>query len=104
MYAIFETGGRQYWAQPEEIIRVDSLGLKAGDKVEFDKVLVLRNDDEDMQVGRPYIDGAKVVATVVAQGRDKKIRVFTYKAKKHSKRNKGHRQDFTAIRVEGISA
>jgi len=104
MYAIFESGGRQYWAEPEEIIRVDSLGLAAGDKVEFDRVLVLRNEDEDMQIGRPYIDGAKVVATVVAQGRGKKIRVFTYKAKKHSKRNKGHRQDYTAIKVEEISA
>ena len=103
MYAIFESGGRQYWAEPEEVIRVDSLDLKAGDKVEFDKILALRNDDEDMQVGRPYIEGAKVVATVVAQDRDKKIRVFTYKAKKHSKRNKGHRQDYTAIKVEAIS-
>ncbi len=104
MYAIFESGGRQYWAEPEQVIRIDSLGLEAGDKVEFDKVLVLRNEDEDMQVGRPYVDGAKVVATVVAQARGKKLRVFTYKPKKHSKRNKGHRQDYTAIKVEEISA
>ncbi len=104
MYAIFESGGRQYWAEPEEIIRVDSLSLKAGDKVEFDKVLVLRDEEEAIQVGRPYLEGAKIVATVVKQGRDKKLRVFTYKPKKHSKRNKGHRQDYTAIKVEEISA
>jgi len=102
MYAIFETGGRQYWAQPEQVIRVDSLGLKAGDKVEFDRVLAVR-DDDDLQVGQPYVEGAKVVATVVEQGRGKKIRVFTYRAKKHSKRLRGHRQDFTAVKIDEIS-
>ncbi len=102
MYAIFETGGRQYWAQPEQVLRVDSLGLKAGDKVEFDRVLAVRGDD-DLQVGQPYVEGAKVVATVVEQGRGKKIRVFTYKRKKHSKRLRGHRQDFTAVRIDEIS-
>ena len=103
MYAIFESGGRQYQVEPEQVIRVDSLGLKAGDKVEFDRVLAVRGDD-DLQVGQPYVEGAKVVATVVEQGRGKKIRVFTYKPKKHSKRLRGHRQDFTAVRIDEISA
>jgi len=102
MYAIFETGGRQYWAQPEQVFRVDSLGLKAGDKIEFDRVLAVRGDD-DLQVGQPYVEGAKVLATVMEQGRGKKIRVFTYKRKKHSKRLRGHRQDFTAVRIDEIS-
>ena len=102
MYAIFETGGRQYQAEPEQVIRVDSLGLKAGDKVEFDRVLAVR-DEDDLQVGQPYVAGARVVATVVEQGRGKKIRVFTYRRKKHSKRLRGHRQDFTAVRIDEIS-
>jgi len=103
MYAIFESGGRQYQVEPEQVIRVDSLGLKAGDKVEFDRVLAVR-DEDDLQVGQPHVEGAKVVATVVEQGRGKKIRVFTYRRKKHSKRLRGHRQDFTAVRIDKISA
>ncbi len=102
MYAIFESGGRQYQVEPEQVIRVDSLGLKAGDKVEFDRVLAVR-DEDDLQVGQPHVEGAKVVATVVEQGRGKKIRVFTYRRKKHSKRLRGHRQDFTAVRIDEIS-
>ncbi len=102
MYAIFESGGRQYHGEPQQVIRVDSLGLKTGDKVEFDRVLAVR-DDDDLQVGRPYVEGAKIAATVVQQGRGKKIRVFTYRRKKHSKRLRGHRQDFTAVRIDKIS-
>ncbi len=102
MYAIFESGGRQYWAEPDQVLRVDSLNLEAGDTVEFDKVLAVKGDD-DLLLGKPYLDGAKVVATVLEQGRDKKIRVFTYRAKKHSKKLRGHRQDFTAVRIDGIS-
>ncbi len=102
MYAIFESGGRQYWAQTEQVVRLDSLGLQAGDKVEFENVMVVRND-EDMQVGQPYVAGAKIAATVVEQGRGKKIRVFNYRSKKHSKKERGHRQDYTAVRIDKIT-
>lgn len=103
MYAIFETGGRQYWAEPEQVVSVDSLDLQAGDTIEFDKVLAVRENGA-VQVGQPYLDGAKVVATVLRQGRGRKIRVFTFRRKKHSKRLMGHRQGYTAVRVDEISA
>lgn len=102
MYAIFQSGGRQYWAEAEDVIRIDKLEAAVGDSVEFDRVLAVR-DDESISVGQPYVDGARIVARVVGHGRDKKIRVFTYKRKKHEKRTKGHRQDYTAVKIESIS-
>ncbi len=102
MYAIFESGGRQYWAEADAVIRIDKLDVPAGENIEFDRVLAVR-DEETLAIGQPYIDGARVVAKIVGHGRDKKIRVFTYKRKKHFKRTKGHRQDFTAVKIESIS-
>jgi large subunit ribosomal protein L21 len=95
MYAIFETGGRQYWAGPEQVISVDRLDLEAGDTVEFDRILAVR-ENGDMRVGKPYVEGAKIVATVLRQGRERKIR------KKSTKRLMGHRQDYTAVRIDEI--
>ncbi|MFO7946727.1 MAG: 50S ribosomal protein L21 [Armatimonadota bacterium] len=102
MYAIFEAGGRQFWAEPEQVLRIDRMDAEEGDVVEFDKVLAL-DDEEQKHIGQPYVDGATIKATVLEQGREKKITVFTYKQKKHTKRKKGHRQHFTAIRVDEIS-
>jgi large subunit ribosomal protein L21 len=101
MYAIFETGGRQYWAGPEQVISVDRLDLEAGDTVEFDRILAVR-ENGDMRVGKPYVEGAKIVATVLRQGRERKIRVFTFRRKKSTKRLMGHRQDYTAVRIDEI--
>lgn len=102
MYAIFQSGGRQYWAETDDVIRIDKLETEAGEQVEFDKVLAVR-DDEAITIGQPYVEGARIVAKVLSHGRDKKIRVFTYKRKKHEKRTKGHRQDYTAVKIESIS-
>ncbi len=103
MYAIFEAGGRQFWAEPQQVLRIDKIDANEGDPVEFDRVLVV-DDDGKKHIGEPYVDGASIKATVLEQGRGKKITVFTYKQKKHSKRKKGHRQHYTAIRVDEISA
>lgn len=103
MYVIFEAGGRQFWAEPEQVIRIDKMDANEGDTVEFDGILAL-NDDEQTHIGQPYVDGATVKATVLEQGRAKKITVFTYKQKKHTKRKKGHRQPYTAVRIDEISA
>lgn len=103
MYAIFEAGGRQFWAEPEEVLRIDKIDADEGDTVEFDGVLAF-NDDEQTHIGQPYVDGATVKARVLEQGRGKKLTVFTYSPKKRTKRKKGHRQAYTAIRIDEISA
>jgi large subunit ribosomal protein L21 len=106
MYAVIETGGKQYRVQEGDILDVEKLGVEAGEKVEFDKVLVL-SDDNGMKVGTPYIDGAKVEAEVVENGRAKKVIVFKYKPKKDSKKKQGHRQAYTRVEIKslgGVSA
>ena len=77
------------------------LDLDAGDTVEFDRILAVR-ENGDMRVGKPYVEGAKIVATVLRQGRERKIRVFTFRRKKNTKRLMGHRQDYTAVRIDEI--
>jgi large subunit ribosomal protein L21 len=101
LYAIIETGGRQERAVPGEILKVQRLDAEVGQTVRFDKVMLL-NRDGDVALGRPYIDGAAVTATVTAQDRDPKILVFKKKRRKGYRRTKGHRQSYTALRVEAI--
>ncbi len=103
MYAIFEAGGRQHRAAQDMIVKMDKIDAATGDVVEFDKVLALV-DDENTKVGTPYLEGVKVVAKVVQQGKDRKIHVFKYRPKSGYKRARGHRQHFTQIRITEISA
>ncbi len=103
MYAIIETGGKQYRVNEGDVITVEKLDAEPGASVTFDKVLLLA-DGEQVSVGQPYIEGAKAVGKVVAQGKAKKILVFRYKAKKNVRKRFGHRQPFTRVRVEDISA
>jgi len=102
MYAIFEQDSHQYKAQENETLRLQKLPAEVGEKVTFDKVLAVRENGQVL-VGTPYVEGARVTGTVVEQGRGRKIRVFKYKAKKHYKRQRGHRQAFTAVRIDEIS-
>ena len=102
MYAIFQKDGQQYKAEENETLRLHQLGVEVGEQVTFDKVLAMRRDGE-LQVGVPYVEGASVTGTVVRHERGPKIRVFKYKPKKHYKRQRGHRQDFTAVRIDRIS-
>lgn len=103
MYAVIKTGGKQYKVTEGYSLKVEKLNAEVGDKVTFDEVLLVSNDD-DLKVGKPFLSGAKVVAVVEEQGKGKKIRVGKFKAKKGYKRINGHRQPFTRVKVESIEA
>jgi large subunit ribosomal protein L21 len=102
MYAIFETGGKQYKVAAGDVIRVEKLPDAEGGKIGFDRVLAI-NDDKETQIGTPYLDAATVNATVVATGRGDKVIVYKYKAKKGYRRKQGHRQPFTEVEIESVS-
>ena len=101
MYAIIETGGKQQKVIPGEQLRIEKLEAKVGDTVRFDKVTLV-NRDGVVALGKPYVDGASVTAKVMEQGRGKKILVFKKKRRKQYRRTRGHRQSFTAVKVEAI--
>ena len=101
MYAIIETGGKQYRVQEGDVVRVEKLKIADGEKVNFDKVLLVA-DEGRINVGKPYVDGAVVEAVVENQGKAKKIIVFKYKSKKDYRKKQGHRQPYTQIKVEKI--
>ena len=102
MYAIIETGGKQVRVEVGQKIYVEKLEVKENDKYEFDKVLLVA--DNEVKVGTPYVEGAKVVAKVVKNGLGKKIRIYKYKAKHNSARRMiGHRQPYTCLVVESIA-
>jgi len=101
VYAIFETGGKQYRAAERDVIVVEKLAAEVGDKVEFDRVLAAGEGD-DMTIGAPLVKDAKVIGRAVAQERAKKIRGFKYKPKKNYRRRWGHRQYVTKVLIESI--
>ena len=100
MFAIFVTGGKQYKVTEGDVIFVEKLGVAEGEKVTFDNVLAVSG--ETFTVGTPKVEGATVVATVVKNGKSKKIDVIKYKSKKNEKKKIGHRQDYTKIQIEKI--
>lgn len=103
MYAIVRSGGKQYRVQPGDTIHVERLSAAVGDTVTLADVLLVGGDGEP-RAGQPRVEKAAVVGTVVAQDRDPKVRVFKYKKRKHYRRTKGHRQAFTAVRIERVEA
>jgi len=103
MYAIIETGGKQYRVQEGDTLKVELLNVEAGQTVEIDKVLMV-NKDGQVKVGNPFVAGAKVAVKVQEHGKGKKITVFKYKAKKNYRRKQGHRQPYTEVVVEKILA
>jgi large subunit ribosomal protein L21 len=103
MYAIIETGGKQYRVSEGDVLNVEKLEAGTGETVEFDRVLTVVKDDE-LVLGKPVIDGAKVSAKVLEHGKDKKILVFKYKAKSNYRKRQGHRQPFTKVVIEKIEA
>ena len=100
MYAIIETGGKQYKVAVGDIINVEKLDANVGDKVNLDVLMTV--NDGVVKNGNPYVADAKVVAEVVEQGKADKIVVFKYKAKKNYRRKQGHRQPFTAIKILSV--
>ena len=102
MYAIVKTGGKQYNVSEGDTLFIEKLDVNAGDAVVFDQVLAIV-DGENSKFGTPVVEGAKVDATVVKNGKGKKIRVFKYRSKKDSKSLKGHRQPYTKVQIEKIA-
>jgi large subunit ribosomal protein L21 len=102
VYAIIRTGGKQYRVQPGDTIYVERLVAPIGEQVKLDDVLLVGG--EAVKVGAPLVAGASVVGTIVEQGRDRKIRVFKYKKRKHYRRTRGHRQSYTALRIDSVQA
>jgi len=102
MYAIIETGGKQYRVQEGDTLYVEKLEIEAGSKVEFDKVLFVAKEAGTV-IGSPFVDGAKVVGSVERHGKRKKVIIFKYKKKKDYRNKNGHRQPFTQVKIEAIS-
>ena len=101
MYAVIETGGKQLRVQVGQVIKVESL---PGEPVTFDRVLMV-GGDESVRIGKPALDGAEVKGSIVEQGRDRKILIYTFKRRKNSNRRmQGHRQNYTAVKIESIDA
>ena len=101
MYAVIQTGGKQYRVKSGEQVKVELLAAEVGATVSFDRVLML-GEGEGIKVGAPFVSGAAVKATVVAQGRGEKIRIFKMRRRKHYAKTQGHRQGFTEVRIDEI--
>ena len=102
MYAIIATGGKQYTVSEGDVIKVEKLGVNAGDTVTFDQVLFV--NDGDAKVGNPTVAGASVTASVIGEGKDKKVIVYKYKRKTGYHKKNGHRQLYTKVKIEKINA
>ncbi len=102
MYAIIATGGKQYKVSEGDVIRVEKLGVEAGETYTFDQVLAV--SDDGMKIGNPTVEGATVEGTVVENGKGKKITVYKFKPKKGYHKKIGHRQQYTAVQIDKINA
>ena len=103
MYAVIKTGGKQYRVAEGDVLNVEKLNAEAGSEIAFDEVLTVVND-ADVKIGQPVVEGAKVTAKVVEQGKGEKILVFKYKAKSNYRKRQGHRQPFTKVEISKIEA
>jgi large subunit ribosomal protein L21 len=101
MYAVIQTGGKQYRVKSGEQVKVEALPVEVGAVVSFDRVLML-GEGEGVRVGAPFVAGALVKATVLAQGRGEKLRIFKLRRRKHYAKTQGHRQSFTEVRIDEI--
>jgi large subunit ribosomal protein L21 len=103
MYAIIETGGKQYKVQEGDILFIEKLSMDAGEDFAFEKVLAV-SDEGNLKTGNPTVSGASVTAKVLAHGKEKKVIIYKYKAKKTERRKNGHRQPYTRVQVLAIQA
>jgi len=104
MYAVLVTGGKQYKVSEGDVLYVEKLDAEVDSNVDFDNILMVSKEDGELVVGKPVVEGANIIAKVLAQGKDKKIIVFKYKRKKDYRRKAGHRQPHTKIQIEKINA
>ena len=103
MYAVIKTGGKQYRVVTGETLKVELIPGDIGSAIVLDKVLMV-SDGDKLSVGKPMLLGATVAATIVSHGRGDKVRIFKMRRRKHYQKNQGHRQNYTEIRIDGISA
>jgi large subunit ribosomal protein L21 len=103
MYAVIQTGGKQYRLKAGDTVRVETLDAEEGASVEFDNILMLA-DGDNIQIGAPYVDGGKVVAKVKSHGRHKKIEIIKFNRRKHYDKRTGHRQNYTELEITDILA
>jgi large subunit ribosomal protein L21 len=103
MYAVIMSGGKQYRVQEGDTLKLESLPQEVGNVFDFEKVLMV-GEGETVKVGKPYIDGCKVAATVVSHGRHKKIRIVKFRRRKHHMKSQGHRQNYTEVTITKINA
>jgi len=103
MYAVIQTGGKQYRVSQGDTLKVEKIAAEAGAVVELDKVLMVA-DGEDIKVGKPYLNGSRVTATIKSHGRGKKAKIIKFRRRKHHLKRQGHRQWFTELEVTGINA
>ena len=101
MYAVIESGGKQHRVVEGEILQLEKLDAAAGDKVKFDKILLI-GEGESVKIGTPYVDGSQVEAEVTRQGRADKVKIIKFRRRKHSQKKQGHRQLFTEVKITGI--
>ena len=103
MYAVIESGGKQHRVEKGEILQLEKLDAATGDKVKFDKVLLV-GEGESVKIGKPYVQGGQVTAEVLREGRGDKIKIIKFNRRKHYKRQQGHRQWYTEVKITGIRA
>ncbi|MDV7105799.1 50S ribosomal protein L21 [Vibrio sp. TH_r3] len=103
MYAVFQSGGKQHRVSEGQTLRLEKLDVETGATVEFDTVLMVANGEE-IAVGAPLVEGGKVTAEVVQHGRGDKVKIVKFRRRKHSRKQQGHRQWFTEVKITGISA
>ena len=103
MYAVIESGGKQHRVEKGEILQLEKLDAATGDKVKFDKVLLV-GEGESVKIGKPYVQGGQVTAEVLREGRGDKIKIIKFNRRKNYKRQQGHRQWYTEVKITGIKA
>lgn len=102
MYAVIQTGGKQYRVEQGQTLKFEKLEVDEGASIEFDRVLLIKSGD-DITVGKPFIDGSRVSGKVCSQGRHKKVHIVKFRRRKHYMKKMGHRQYFTEVQITGIS-
>ncbi|MFT3849222.1 MAG: 50S ribosomal protein L21 [Propionivibrio sp.] len=103
MYAVIKTGGKQYRVAAGEKLKIEQIPAEVGAEITLDQILMV-GEGESVKIGAPLVSGASVKATVLSQGRHKKVTIFKMRRRKHYQKHQGHRQNFTEIRIDGISA
>lgn len=103
MYAVIESGGKQHRVIEGEVLKLEKLDVSTGESIDFDKVLMV-GEGADVKIGKPYVESGKVTAEIISHGRAKKVTIIKFHRRKHHRKQQGHRQWFTEVKITGISA